>query len=262
MRPLSQPVPGARFGAQRGFNLVETLVAMGLLGTVLLSIITLFFFGRNNVSSGKQMTHAVSIGTHVMEDLSPLTVRKLEAAFNFNLVADPGNPATPLVTNTVNGISYPNSILRSTTNLASDANPPNFLDQWKALLDGATTSWSCGTPYSVGMVVAPQTANGFLYRASQAGTSSNTSCNPGTGTPPAWPTTLGGTVTDGSVVWTTTRIDSPRLRNGRVDLVFTPTDSAQILRMHAVVSWPEHGLGAFGSRRRQVLMETVKVTPN
>jgi prepilin-type N-terminal cleavage/methylation domain-containing protein len=56
--------------AERGFNLVEVLIAMALLGTVLMTIMTLFYMGRTNVYSGKQTSVAVSIAQHAMEDLS------------------------------------------------------------------------------------------------------------------------------------------------------------------------------------------------
>ncbi len=50
------------------------------------------------------------------------------------------------------------------------------------------------TAKSVGDTVTPTAANGRCYRCTTAGT---------TGTPePTWPTTVGGTVTDGTVVWT------------------------------------------------------------
>jgi prepilin-type N-terminal cleavage/methylation domain-containing protein len=59
--------------SERGYSLIEILVAIAILGVVLLSILSLFLWGRKNVHSGKQMTQAIAIGTRVMEDLAPLT---------------------------------------------------------------------------------------------------------------------------------------------------------------------------------------------
>jgi hypothetical protein len=50
------------------------------------------------------------------------------------------------------------------------------------------------TAYALNAYVLPATPNGYIYKATTAGTSG--------GTIPTYPTTLGGTVTDGTVVWT------------------------------------------------------------
>lgn len=135
---------------ERGFNLVEVIIAMALLGTVLLGIMSLFYFGRSNVYSGKQMTHAVAIGTQVLEDLSPLTMAQVESAFGFTL------GTTAVTNNTVNGVSYPNSILRSTDNVSLDADPPNFLDTWQAGMVGRLPE------AAVDVVFTPTLANRLL----------------------------------------------------------------------------------------------------
>lgn len=57
---------------------------------------------------------------------------------------------------------------------------------------GAT--WVATTAYTVGQFTVPTTANGYYYKCTTAGTSASSQ--------PTWPTTLGTTVTDGSVVWT------------------------------------------------------------
>jgi hypothetical protein len=50
------------------------------------------------------------------------------------------------------------------------------------------------TAYALGVYITPATPNGFYYKATAAGTSG--------GSPPTYPTTIGGTVTDGTVTWT------------------------------------------------------------
>lgn len=120
--------------AEAGYNLVEVLIAMALLGTVMISIMTLFFAGRGNVYSGRQMTQAVAVGTSAMEDLSSLDVTSLLGAFlitNATAVADINiEPARGLPAS-----EYPASILRSTQDLTQEANPPGFLARWLNTLE-------------------------------------------------------------------------------------------------------------------------------
>src|SRR5512140_867268 len=79
---------------QRGYNLVEVLIAMAVLGMVLLSIISLFVLGRKNVYSGKQMTRAAAIMTRVVEDLSVMP--EAQVFTNFGLTN--ATALTPSVT--------------------------------------------------------------------------------------------------------------------------------------------------------------------
>lgn len=56
------------------------------------------------------------------------------------------------------------------------------------------TSRAASTAYTLGKVVRPATSNGFLYRASIAGTTGSSL--------PTYPTVIGTSVVDGSVTWT------------------------------------------------------------
>ncbi|RLJ04402.1 MAG: hypothetical protein DRP18_04760, partial [Candidatus Aenigmatarchaeota archaeon] len=80
-------------------------------------------------------------------------------------------------------------------NLSNYANPnKNILIGYKAGYNlKQPSAWSASTAYSVGDYVRPTSANGYNYECTVAGTSG--------GSEPTWPTTLGETVTDGSVTW-------------------------------------------------------------
>lgn len=54
-------------------------------------------------------------------------------------------------------------------------------------------AWAGTTAYRVGQVRRPISSNGFIYRCIEAGTSG--------GSEPAWPTTVGETISDGTVTW-------------------------------------------------------------
>lgn len=69
----------------------------------------------------------------------------------------------------------------------------------------ASTVWAGNTSYTLGALVFPTGGNGYVYSCTTAGMSANT--------PPVWPTTIGATVQDGSVVWTAAAKMAP---NGNV----------------------------------------------
>jgi len=121
---------------EQGYNLVELIIAIALLGTLLISILTLFVVGRRNVYSGKQLTRANSVTTQVLEDLQPLAVPSLNTQF---LITS----STSLTDPTINGVAYNDVIVRTTTDVTKEytgADPPaaKYLTRWKNLLGTGT----------------------------------------------------------------------------------------------------------------------------
>ena len=137
--------------SEAGYNLVEVLVAMALLGSVLMSIITLFYFGRRNIYSGKQQTKITAVGTRVMEDLLNMTPE--DVLSNFDI------PATMVSTcATINGVAYTNCIARKTSNFAADIDDGGFLARWKTLLGSAVVGQSTFTAPDITLIVKPVAA--------------------------------------------------------------------------------------------------------
>jgi prepilin-type N-terminal cleavage/methylation domain-containing protein len=114
-----------------GYNLVETILAMAILGVILMSVVTLFFIGRRNVYSGKQMSAANAVAIRVLEDLSLMTAT--DVVDNFRLTS------ASLSDNTVAGVEYDDSILRDTdaTISPSTNDASGYLSRWKGLVDTA-----------------------------------------------------------------------------------------------------------------------------
>jgi len=118
----------SRRNAQAGFNLIEVLIAMALLSTVLLSVVTLFYMGRSNVYSGKQLTRATSVSVHASEDLNALAAQDFLDAFNITAATTTGS-------NTVAGTQYADSIVRSVKVDAGGTNDPQgYLTRWQGYL--------------------------------------------------------------------------------------------------------------------------------
>lgn len=58
----------------------------------------------------------------------------------------------------------------------------------------AIANWAVATAYGLGDSARPTTPTGFRYEVTTAGTSHAT-------TQPTWPTTIGSTVVDGTIIW-------------------------------------------------------------
>jgi prepilin-type N-terminal cleavage/methylation domain-containing protein len=133
-----------RHAAERGYNLVEVLIAMALTGIVMITIMTLFFMGRKNVYSGKQMTNAVAIGTRVMEDLA--TLSKSDIYNGLFAITDTSTGYSTTVVLGHPAVTYTNCRIRSTdstvgsptatdvSTMSTGTNPPNMLTKWQSQL--------------------------------------------------------------------------------------------------------------------------------
>lgn len=145
---------------ESGYSLVEVLIAMAITSIVLLTVVTLFYMGRRNVYSGKQMTYAVSVGTRVLEDLSSMAMADVETNFNID-------NSTVATTVTVQGLSsqgssstYSNSVQRDTSSCTASGTPPTYtcpddptgyLARWAALVDQSKL-----TNARVGLILTPR----------------------------------------------------------------------------------------------------------
>lgn len=124
----------------------------------------------------------------------------LKSAFNAEIDFDTNTVRAMLTTSTytpnTDTHQYKSSVTNEITGTGYTAGGVTL--GTKTVTYTAANSWGTSrantTAYNLGDVVRPATGNGFLYRATTAGTSA--------GSIPTYPTNIGGTVTDGTVVWT------------------------------------------------------------
>ena len=149
----------------RGYSLIEVLIAVAVTGVVLLSIVTLFYMGRRNVYSGKQMTYAVSVGTRVMEDLSSMTTADVMSNFGITDATNRedvilcGNNLLPLGTTVCPAFNsgqpgyskFTLSTERDTDTISGATDPGHYLQNWSALVTNANL-----TNGRVGMIITPR----------------------------------------------------------------------------------------------------------
>jgi prepilin-type N-terminal cleavage/methylation domain-containing protein len=126
-----------------GFNLVEVLLAVAILGVVAISIFTLFVMGRRNIYSGKQTSQAITIGTQILEDLAPLNRQQIyNGSFNIAGTATGADFTLPRVSGSA-AMSFVNAKIRSTNatiiasppgDISTENTPPGLLTRWSTNL--------------------------------------------------------------------------------------------------------------------------------
>jgi len=144
---------------QRGYSLVEVLIAMAITSVVLLTVVTLFYMGRRNVYSGKQMTYAVSVGTRVLEDLSTMAADDVLSNFKIDDKTQLTTVTLSNVAGASNGkIDFTNSVARDTDNIdAVNTDPSGYLAAWKSSIDPAKLSGA-----TVGIVITPRAPSNIV----------------------------------------------------------------------------------------------------
>lgn len=118
---------------EKGYSLVEVLIAATITGVVIMSIFTVITLAQRNVKSGKQMTAANAVATRVLEDLSLMSATDILLNFNLtNSTALNGNPS-------IGGVQYTGGVLRDTdATIDASVDPSGYLARWKTLLPTET----------------------------------------------------------------------------------------------------------------------------
>lgn len=91
--------------------------------------------------------------------------------------------------------------------------------------------WTASTAYSVDDVAEPVTRNGYRYRVTVAGTSGSTQ--------PTWPTTIGNTVTDGTVTWKCVSKTAPKAWDDLLTGLSSDLTSLQAIGAATTVGIPQ-----------------------
>lgn len=69
---------------ERGFSLIEVVVALGLLAGVLISIAGLFILGNKQVKSGRTATEALSVARGILEEMDGWAFRQTFLLYGFD----------------------------------------------------------------------------------------------------------------------------------------------------------------------------------
>ena len=73
-----------RDASERGFSLVEVIIALGLLGGVLIAISGLFVVGAKHVKSGRTSSEAVAVCKEIQEDMYGWGYSQLWRTFGYD----------------------------------------------------------------------------------------------------------------------------------------------------------------------------------
>src|SRR2546422_109043 len=66
---------------ERGFSLIEVVIAIGVLAGVLLSICSMFILGGRQLKGGKTMTEATALAHDIMETFDKLSFASMYTTF-------------------------------------------------------------------------------------------------------------------------------------------------------------------------------------
>ncbi|MBI4161947.1 MAG: hypothetical protein HY509_05825 [Acidobacteria bacterium] len=85
---------------EKGYSLVEVILALGLLGGVMVAISSMFVIGGREVKSGKELTEALSIAQDIVEEIKTFSYRTTYSFFGASststgVTADSSDPSSP-----------------------------------------------------------------------------------------------------------------------------------------------------------------------
>lgn len=74
--------------SERGFSLVEVVIALGLMAGVLISVAGLFVVGGKSLSSGRNSTEALAVGRQIVEEMNGWGFRQTYGLYGFDGAAN------------------------------------------------------------------------------------------------------------------------------------------------------------------------------
>lgn len=164
-----------------------------------------------SIASDKIQSYSAEDGLQQLDDetlvkitrTGKITVRQISmdnlAMFLAGNVSIPTQASTPITNEAVSVLADRYYQLGSTITNPSGVRQVSSV----TVATGSVATAAVSTAYALGAKVKPASTPLYIYQATTAGTSA--------GSAPTWPTTIGATVTDGTVVWTCIGIITPVL---------------------------------------------------